>query len=210
MTAGTWTERYINLDPKIKPLTMQEDEDTRDRIWLSWISAGKEDALNELYLAYGQRLYAFALRLTDDPALAEDVVQETLLTVWHDAARYRGQGRVIAWLLGILHYRALNSLRNRRKTSSFDFAETLIANEPSPEESLQAADERSWLRSGLDQLSREHREVLELVFYQKLTLEETAKVVGCPIGTVKSRLSYARKQLRGELERSAAGKEREA
>jgi RNA polymerase sigma-70 factor (ECF subfamily) len=63
------------------------------------------------------------------------------------------------------------------------------------------------LRDGLQRLSLEHRTVLELVFYQGLSLDETARVCGCPVGTVKSRLSYAKNSLRGELSRAGLAAE---
>jgi RNA polymerase sigma-70 factor (ECF subfamily) len=61
---------------------------------------------------------------------------------------------------------------------------------------------KRWVRKGLQDLSTEHRAVLELVFYQGLTLQEVAEVCNCPLGTVKSRLSYARRHLRGVLGRN--------
>lgn len=207
MDAGIWTESLQNLRSMNTPANDRELEEMRDRIWLEQIAAGKEEALSELYALYGQRLYAFALRLTGDPAQAEDVVQEVLLVVWRDAARFRGQGRVIAWLLGIVHHTAFRWLRKNKRTDPIDEAETMRDELPLPEEHVQANEQRSRLADGLQQLSREHREVLDLVFYQKLSLEETAGVLHCPLGTVKSRLSYARRALRGELERSGAGKE---
>jgi RNA polymerase sigma-70 factor (ECF subfamily) len=71
-----------------------------------------------------------------------------------------------------------------------------------PEEQAQAEEMKRWVRKGLQDLSTEHRAVLELVFYQGLTLNEVAEVCQCPLGTVKSRLNYARTHLRGVLSRT--------
>jgi RNA polymerase sigma-70 factor (ECF subfamily) len=168
------------------------------------VAGGNEAALHDLYAAYGQRLYAYALRLTNDPATAEDVVQETLVTVWRTAGRYRGEGRVLAWLLGIVHNLALKAVRRSTTLISEEMEATLTAGAPSPEEQAQAGQESDWVRRGLESLSCEQRAVLELVFYQGLSLEETAQVCGCPLGTVKSRLSYARQHLRQVLSRQNA------
>jgi RNA polymerase sigma-70 factor (ECF subfamily) len=181
------------------PAAMAEPEHDVELVRL--IAAGDEPALRELYLVYGQRLYAYALRLTDDPALAEDVVQEALVAVWRTAGRYRGQGRVLAWLLGIIHHMALKSIRRRTKPTTKELEDSLPATAASPEEQTQASEQARWVRHGLEGLSSEHRAVLELVFYQGLSLEEVAQVCSCPLGTVKSRLSYARRHLRGELSR---------
>src|SRR5512142_176624 len=76
------------------------------------MSAGDENAMRELYATYSQRLYAYALRLTNNPAAAEDVVQETLVVAWRTAGSFRGEGRLIAWLLGIVHHNAMKTLRH--------------------------------------------------------------------------------------------------
>ncbi len=209
MAAGIWMDGLQNLKSRIMPEDLCGEEDLRDRAWLRQIMAGQEEALDELVSAYGQRLFAYALRLSGDGALAEDVVQETLLVVWRSTGRFRGQGRVIAWLLGIIHHVALKMLRGQKQTVSAAWVENLPAEVSTPEERIQMSDRQRQLHEGMSRLSPQHREVLELVFFQKLTLAEVAAVIGCPTGTVKSRLNYARKQLRGELLRISNGQESE-
>jgi RNA polymerase sigma-70 factor (ECF subfamily) len=165
------------------------------------MAAGEENALRELYATYGRRLYAYALRLTNDPAAAEDVTQETLVIAWRTAGKFRGEGRLIAWLLGIVHHNAMKALRHEAQPLD-ELEEAVPADHASPEEHAQAEERKRWVRMGLQNLSTEHRAVLELVFYQGLTLNEVAEVCQCPLGTVKSRLSYARQHLRGVLSRS--------
>lgn len=177
-------------------------EQTDDLELVRRIAARDEAALRELYSAYGQRLYAYALRLTGDPSQAEDVVQDALVAVWNLANAYRGEGRPLAWLLGIVHHTALKALRRTVPLLSEAMQDSLTAADPLPEEQAQASQQSSLIRLELQKLSPEHRAVLELVFYQGLSLQETAQVCGCPLGTVKSRLSYARRQLRGLLSRT--------
>jgi len=165
------------------------------------IASGDDSALRELYVAYGQRLYAYAVRLTGDVHQAEDVIQDVLVIVWRTAGRYRGDGRFIAWLLGIVHHTALKAIRHPSIPISDEVADNLPAYASSPEEQIQTKQQVAWVRSGLQNLSPEHRAVLELVFYQELSLEEVARVCNCPLGTVKSRLAYARQHLRGILNR---------
>jgi RNA polymerase sigma-70 factor, ECF subfamily len=166
------------------------------------MQAGDDDAVRDLYAQYGQRLYAYALRLTNDSATAEDVTQNTLVTAWRTARSFRGEGRLIAWLLGIVHHMAMKAIRNRTNYIDDVTEETIREDQPSPEEQAQVKDERRWVRQGIQNLSPEHRAVLELVFYQELSLNETAQVLNVPVGTVKSRLSYARTHLRGVLTRT--------
>ncbi len=166
------------------------------------MQAGDDDAVRDLYAQYGQRLYAYALRLTNDPATAEDVTQNTLVTAWRTANKFRGEGRLIAWLLGIVHHTAMKSLRGSTNYLDDVAEETVSEDQPSPEEQAQVKEERRWVRQSLQSLSSEHRTVLELVFYQGLSLNEAAQVLNIPVGTVKSRLSYARDHLRGVLART--------
>jgi len=175
--------------------------DGRDIDLVRRLAGGDKAALEELYTAYGQRLFAFALRLTNDPEAAEDVVQDALMAAWWSAKSYRGEGRLIAWLLGIIHHAAMKSLRHPSQPISEEMEQELAEPGPTPEESIQNKEQSRWIESGLNSLTPEHREVIELVFYQKLSLQEIAQVCDCPIGTIKSRLSYARRHLRGILAR---------
>jgi len=165
------------------------------------MQAGDDDAVRDLYARYGQRLYAYALRLTNDPATAEDVVQVTLVAAWQTARTFRGEGRLIAWLLGIVHHTAMKSLRHTHQPLEA-MEDAVSGNQPTPEDQAEVGETKRWVRQGLKSLSVEHRAVLELVFYQGLSLDEVAKVCNCPLGTVKSRLSYARQHLRGILSRT--------
>jgi len=174
------------------------------------IAAGEEDALRSLYAAYGQRLYAYAISRTGDADLAEEVVQDSLVAVWQGSHRFRGEGRVIAWLLGIVHNKALNALRGRLTLPLAETADSPsepLDPAPSPAEQADRGEQRRLLQAGLEQLSVEHRTVLALVFYQGLTLEEAAQVSGCPVGTIKSRLAYAKTHLRGALNRAGLSAE---
>jgi RNA polymerase sigma-70 factor (ECF subfamily) len=179
-----------------------------DLILMRRIASGDEAALQELYATFGQRLYAYALRLTVDPATAEDVVQESLVAVWQGARRFRGDGRVLTWLLGIVHHKALNAIRGtRRWVDEPEEGAELPGGDPLPDEAFVQREQRRSVRAGLAQLSPEHRAVLELVFYQGLSLKEASEVCNCPVGTIKSRLNYAKSHLRGVLAREGLGEE---
>ncbi len=201
MLAGAITRKSIRQqDNQVVSCPMTDVE--RDVELVRRIAAGEDAALRELYAAFGQRMYTYALRLAENPALAEDVVQDTLVTVWRTAGRFRGEGRLVAWLLGIVHHTALKAIRRTPQPISEAMEETLATLEPLPEDRIQVHEQAQWVRQGLQSLSSEHRAVLELVFYQGLSLSEVAQVCGCPLGTVKSRLAYARQHLRGALSRS--------
>jgi RNA polymerase sigma-70 factor (ECF subfamily) len=185
-----------------RTLSATRQELLDDQALLKRIAKGDEDALRWLVDCYGQRLYAYALRLTGSPTAAEEAVQESLVAVWQGAGRYRGEGRAVAWLLRIVHHKALNSMRGRPVDSLDEKQDEVAAAEPLPDELVSRGDQQRMLKDGLAKLSPDHRAALELVFYQGLSLEEAASVLACPVGTVKSRLNYAKTALRGALSRA--------
>jgi RNA polymerase sigma-70 factor (ECF subfamily) len=176
---------------------MEEPDDAVQ--WVRRMAEGDPSGATELYAAYGQRLYAYALRLTGNPALAEDATQEALVTAWRTAKRYRGEGRVRTWLLGVVHHTALKAMRRRSPPISEDMAATLTSPAPSPEEKVRADELAACVRRGVQSMSLKHRAALELIFFHGLGLEEAAQVCGCPVGTIKSRLSYAKARLKDAL-----------
>jgi RNA polymerase sigma-70 factor (ECF subfamily) len=203
MLAGTLDKKITRQGSHDQATTTAMTELEGDITLVQRIAAREDAALRELYAAYGQRMYAYALRLTGDPALAEDVVQDALVAVWRAAKTFRGESRLLSWLLGIVHHTALKALRGRPALPlSEDLEDNLPARGPLPEETVQASEQNQLLKDGLNQLSAEHRAALELVFYHEMSLNEAAEVCSCPVGTIKSRLSYARKQLRGLLRRT--------
>jgi RNA polymerase sigma-70 factor, ECF subfamily len=194
-TISLWRDQEILLDRSMSC----EDKDLQ---LVHRIAAGDEAALRALYAAYGHRLFAYAVRLTRNPTIAEDVLQESLVAAWQSAPRFRGQGRVIAWLLSIVHHKALNAMRGRSLASLEEEQEELPDDQVSLDEQMAEHEKAKVLRVGLESLSLKHRMVLELVFYQGLNLNEVAQVCDCPVGTVKSRLNYAKAHLRRVLEQS--------
>ncbi|MFH1524071.1 MAG: sigma-70 family RNA polymerase sigma factor [Chloroflexota bacterium] len=201
MLVDLTVETRLKYEKPLRAIPSMMLDDEHDLALVRRMAAGEDAALCEIYAACGQHLYAYALRFTDDPAQAEDVVQDTLVAAWKSARKFRGEGRVLAWLLGIVHHTALKSLRHRSQPITDEMEATLETGSPSPEQQVEQVEQSARLRLGLRALSPEHRAVLELVFYQGLSLDEVAQVCRVPLGTVKSRLSYARGQLRGVLTR---------
>ncbi len=172
------------------------------------MAAGEEAALRSLFAAHSRRLFAYAIHLTGSSALAEEVLQDSLLAAWQGARSFRGKARGITWLLGIVHHQALNATRRKRlPMEDLGQAAEVADGEPGPAAQAEAAERRRALQIALAGLSPQHRAVLELVFCQGLSLAEAAEVCRCPLGTIKSRLSYAKAHLRRAL--AAAGVRKE-
>lgn len=161
-----------------------------DRNLLDQIARGEDVAFRELYNRYSVPIYNYLFRLLHQKEVAEDLLQEVFLAVWKGAAKFRGRSSPKTWLFKIAHHQAVSWLR---KNSRFDILDEdhLPAYEPGLERSLSLTWEREQLFAAMDQLSANHRAVIELVFVNELSYQEVAAIMDCPIGTVKSRMSYA-------------------
>lgn len=178
------------------------NKNIEDVTLLRQISHGDENALTILYERYGDQLSAYALRILRDHTQADDVLQECLLTIWKKAGSYRGEGRVIAWLFSIVHNKAMKTFRDKRNLTLDDLSTEPQSIEKGPDDRLILVERNKLLSKGMKKLSIEHRTVLDLVFFQGMSLKEVSIVCGIPVGTVKSRLSYAKTALKGVLTRT--------
>jgi RNA polymerase sigma-70 factor (ECF subfamily) len=172
-----------------------------DRQLLKDIAAGNRQALSDLYTRYQRPLFNYLLQLTPDYGLAEELLQDTLVAVWKSARNFEERSSVRTWLIGIARRQAHNTLR-QRKLPFVDEAdmERVMAMEPEPEDFTLATVARDELAAAFKQLAPVYREVLGLIFVQELSYAETATLLGVPVGTVKSRLSNARRVLRTLLD----------
>jgi RNA polymerase sigma-70 factor, ECF subfamily len=155
-------------------------------------------AFKELYLIYHRRLARFLMRITPQHELIEEVINDTMWTVWQKAASFRGASRVSTWIVGIAYRRALKALRrvgNAMNTSIDEAA--LVATQPVMDI------EREWLQHGLNELPLEQRMVLELAYLMGHSCEEIAEIMQCPANTVKTRMFHAREKMRRSLPRLA-------
>lgn len=169
---------------------------------LARVAAGDAAAHALLYERHAAALLLYLQRLVGDPDVAEELLHDVFLDVWRGAASYRGQSRVGTWLLAIAHSRACNELRRRAIRTPAALAARLLARGRSagaPVDSRARSEARVDIAAALSMLSSEQAAVVELVYWHGLSLDEVASVVGAPVGTVKSRLSRARRFLRAVL-----------
>lgn len=178
-------------------------DEITDEALIRRIAAGDQGAMGELYGRHSGRAFRFLLRLVRDQSLAEDLLGDVFVDVWQQASRFEARASVPTWLLSIARFKALSALR-RRPHAALDpeVAEAIADEADTPEVSLQKADKAGALRRCLDALSREHREVVDLVYYHERSVEEAARVLGIPEGTVKTRMFHARKRLSELLSRA--------
>jgi len=169
---------------------------TLDEQLITRIAGGNRLAMRVLFARFNERVYRFALRLTDDTGAAEDVVSEVFFDVWRKAATFEGRSQVSTWILGITRNKALDA-RKARSTEGWDEEAVQAVEDPAnnPEVEYQRKDTGAVLRKCLAQLSPAHREIIDLVYYHGKSIDEVAKLTGAGQATVKTRMFYARKHL---------------
>lgn len=171
-------------------------DDARDLDLLGRIARGDRLAFEAFYRDYHGRLTRFLARLTPQRTLVEEVVNDTLWTVWRNATAFRGSSRVSTWVMGIAWRCGLKAVRRSAGEASEPGAEPV---EPPASHPFAEHETREWVRQGLRQLPAEQRTTLELAYYFGHSIEEIAEIMDCPVGTVKGRMFHARIKLRNLL-----------
>lgn len=182
--------------------------DTVDVRLLADIAAGVEQAFVDLYRRRHNDVYRFAFAMAKSRSFAQDVTQEVFLNVLENARRFDSRkGSVRAWLFGCARYVTLDRLRLERRWTDDMPAELTTLDS---DESLLADQRVERLHAAIARLPVEYREALVLFELQELSYAETAVVLDCPVGTVRSRLHRGRALLAAMLdegEQAASGAE---
>lgn len=163
-------------------------------------SAGQREAFRVLVERHARRVVRFCSRMTGDARLAEEIAQETWLSVWSSRSSYEPNGQFVVWLLVAARNRCLNSRRDVARRArvlvpeTTDLAET-AGDDPAALDRLIAAEERRRVQRALDELPAAMREAVMLRFGETLAYEQIAEVTGTNASTVRSRVFYGVKKL---------------
>jgi len=160
-------------------------------------------ALEILYDRYRTIAFSIALRITNDSALAEDVVQEAFLAVWRNAAGYRqSRGSVKTWLMAIVHHRAIDAVRRRKPVSELpeeEFESSADLQGPDVCTEVMADLDAVEIHRAIAALSQVQGEAIRLAYFGGLTQQEIAERTGTPLGTVKSRIRLGLLAMRASM-----------
>lgn len=173
---------------------------------LARVARGDEAALEELYCAFAPAVLAFALARMDSREAAEEVAADTWLGCWRSARAFRGDSRVLTWLLGIAKRQACMRSRRMRLAEcpldeeAFEMAVDEGA-DGDPTGALMEEAGVAEICAALDALPEELSETVRLAWLHELPYAEIAVVTEVPVGTVKSRVSRARRLVRSMLRR---------
>jgi RNA polymerase sigma-70 factor (ECF subfamily) len=168
-------------------------------------AAGAAAAFDELHARYRQRLWRYLAKLVREPALVEELYQETWERLIAARDRYRPEAPFGAYLFRIAYRLALDLLRKQRPQVSIDEQVVeLVADQPDPSQWLAQLADAERLREALAELPHEQRAALLLQIEEELSLDQIAQISDCGRETIKSRLRYAMNRLRGRLRSEGA------
>ena len=184
--------------------------DHREKELIAKAKQGDMLAFEELILKHEKIVYNVALRMMNHSEDAKDISQEVFLKAYKNMKNFDERSMFSTWLYRITTNTCIDEMRKRKGKQSYSLEEELeneegsmqrqIADEgETPEESLLREERKSELLQALDTLSEEHKAAVILRDIRGLSYEEVAEIVDLPMGTVKSRISRARNQLKNEI-----------
>jgi len=153
---------------------------------------GSRPAFSQLYDLLYTPLVRFIYRYTSSEGLIEEILNDTMLVVWQKADTFRGESRVMTWVLGIASRRALKAVRKeytRRGDEEYGPDTSAVRGDTGRFNTLEALD---W---ALQQLNAEQRLAIELAYFHGMSCEEMSEILECPLNTAKTRLHYGRRKL---------------
>jgi RNA polymerase sigma-70 factor (ECF subfamily) len=164
--------------------------------------AGEPEAWDALFRRYQLPLYVYVFELVHDEQASLDLVQETFIAAVRHIGSLRDDGKFGSWLFGIAHQKCIQRWRkqNREEILLDEIPDAPDEFENSPDDLLIRQEQEAEFMNLLNQLPLPQRSVLLLHFVGDFSIEEIGGITGTPIGTVKSRLHYAKKSLRKLLE----------
>ena len=163
-------------------------------------------AMETFYKRHASSIYSFAFRRMNDAALADEVVNDTLLQAWFSASTFAGQSSPKTWLLGIAKNKILDALRckgkleARQQDTSDEEQQAFADTAPGAYAQLLAKQQGQHLSQCFDELPAEQRDCMHLSFVEGLSLAEIAQIMTIPANTVATRIHHARRKLRACME----------
>ena len=174
----------------------------REQLPVQQAKAGEPEAWDALFRRYQSPLYVYVFELVHDEQTSLDLVQETFIAAVRHIGSLRDDDKFGSWLFGIAHQKCIQHWRkqSREEVLLDEIPDAPDESENGPDDLLIRREQEAEFMELLNQLPLPQRSVLLLHFIGDFSLEETAGITGTPIGTVKSRLHYAKKSLRKLLE----------
>ncbi|MDX1960629.1 MAG: sigma-70 family RNA polymerase sigma factor [Leptospiraceae bacterium] len=187
-----------------EPMTERE----REANLLKKIRNGDKSAYIELVTPFQERLLKKAKSMLGNEDDAEDIVQDALISGFRSIGNFRAESGVYTWLYRIVINKSKDLIFKKKKGSTSSIAEyeqNILDERTGYETALELSDESNYLLKKIAELEPEYRQVLELRFYEDMSYSDMAEVIGCNLGTVKSRLFKAKEILKNAIQKDEKG-----
>lgn len=179
-----------------RPAAAPRGSNAGELVLLDKVACGDRGAFEALYRLYHPRLTRFLLRLVRRPQLVEEALNDTMMVVWQRPDSFHGHSKLSTWIFAIAYRKAMKGLGRFDDPREDPEADGRASDDLGPEDDSAAFRRRDLIARAMDELSPAHRAVVDLTYYHELDYNEIARIVGCPVGTVKTRMFHARRQLR--------------
>ncbi len=183
------------------------EPETQERHWLDLAKHGDQTAFSCLVEAYQRPVYNLAHRMLGNSAEAEEAAQETFVRMYTKLHTFDADRRLASWVLSIASHYCIDRLRRRRinwfSLDDDSASEVLSSDDPGPEESVIFREECAEIQQFIAALEPGYRAPLILRYWQGLSYDDIAKVMGISVSAVKSRLHRARLQIAGQVQARA-------
>lgn len=174
---------------------------------VSRLAEGDKAALSALFTRHHTRIYRFLVRMTGNDAVADELANEVFLDLWRKPTAFNGQSRVSTYLFAIARFKAISLMRKRSESEMDDETAAQVEDlSDTPEVVAQKADKSQVLKDAVGALPEEFRVVVDLAYYQEMSISEIAQILDIEEATVRTRMFRARKKLAATL--TAAGVDR--
>ena len=192
----------------VAPGDTRIQDNLRDDVLLRQVAKGDEDAFTLVYRRHQAAIYRFALRMTGHAWASEEIVQDVFMTLMRDPKKYDPErGPLAAYLYGIARNRVMKHLERLPRELALDereengnHARAQAVTLTTPMHLLEQRDRARQVRAAVLDLPAEFRETVVLCELEEMSYQEAAQLIGCPIGTIRSRLHRGRALLLAKLE----------
>ena len=197
---------YRNEETLLKETPNKE----RDALLIERCKSGDYTAFDELITVYRGKIYAMIFNMIRNEADAWDLSQDVFIKAWKSLSKFEGRSAFYTWIYRIAHNATYDWMRKKKVEGAGEFNDEMLNEaEPgsptspkvydAPDQNVQRAELQNKIKTAINSLSEDHREVILLKEVEGLSYQEIAESIGSSIGTVMSRLYYARKKLQETL-----------